>query len=261
MRLHLLFAVGVTLLVLRSARGDVIFNLTPSALTTSPGGTVEFTGTLTNTGSTDVFLNGDSAGGLPPILTLDDSPFFGNAPLFLTGTGGFYSGPFFDVMVVPAALPGIYSGGSFTIQGGADSNTFDGLASQNFQVTVTSPSSIPEPGSFVLVATAFAIILFARRSFSPRFPIRWQGPAEDRGHNAFGIVPQGDFFGKCSFHKGPMPLKNTPHCACAMLPWKSDAIRSAIGNRWPPGRHFLSPDGIVGPSQKSFSTASTLCET
>ena len=162
MKLHKAVAVGFLLLMLRTAWGGVIFNLTPSALTTSPGGTVEFTGNLTNTGSTVVFLNGDAAGALPLILTLNDSPFFADAPLFLAANGGSYSGPFFDVTVDPAALPSIY-GGSFTIQGGADSSTFDNLATQDFQVTVTAT---PEPTSFMLMATAWTwtgIIAVCRR--------------------------------------------------------------------------------------------------
>ena len=49
----------------------------------TPGTTVDFTGTITNNTTGTVFLNSDSfnLGGLS--LTLDDSPFFANAPLSL----------------------------------------------------------------------------------------------------------------------------------------------------------------------------------
>ena len=40
--------------------------------------------------------------------------------------------------------------------------------------------------------------------------------------------------------------------------WKNEAIRSAISDRWPQGRHFPPPCGTVGPQQKSFSTASSV---
>src|ERR1035437_7396796 len=124
---------GLAVASLNTARADLIFNLTPPMLSAPPSGTVEFTGTLTNTGIADVFLNGDVS--VLPYLTLmlDDSPFFANSPLSLAAGGGLYSGPFFDVIVDPGAVPGTYTG-SFTIQGGADSSTFNNLASQNFQI-------------------------------------------------------------------------------------------------------------------------------
>ena len=83
MKLRNLAAIGVMLIALQQARADIIFNLTPPVLTTSPGGTAEFTGTLENTGTSDVFWNGDSVVLLSSFLTLYDTPFFTDAPLFL----------------------------------------------------------------------------------------------------------------------------------------------------------------------------------
>jgi hypothetical protein len=159
MKLRNLVVIGVVLVALRTTQAAVIFNLTPSVLNTSPGGTVEFTGTLTNTGSTEVFLNGDSASLLSPFLTLDDTPFFANAPLSLAAGGGSYSGPFFDVIVDPTALPNIYSS-SFTIQGGADSNAFDNLATRSFEVVVTS---VPEPKVLPVVLMGLLLIALGKR--------------------------------------------------------------------------------------------------
>jgi hypothetical protein len=154
-----LILVVLAVAALDTARADVIFNLTPPMLSTAAGTTIEFTGTLTNTGSAEVFLNGDLSMLLYSNLTLNDSPFFANSPLSLAAGGGSYFGPFFDIIVDPVAVPGVYTG-SFMIQGGADSSTFSNVASQNFQVTVVS--GVPEPTVFIFVAIALAAIAFTR---------------------------------------------------------------------------------------------------
>jgi hypothetical protein len=131
------------------AHADVVLNFTPTMRDMVPGGTVEFVGTLTNTGTTDVYLNGDVIVLPYPNLTVDDSPFFTNSPLFLPG-GGAYTGPFIDVMADLSILPGEYSG-SYRVQGGADANMFDDLATQAFTVDVVAA---PEPNSFTLLVSA-----------------------------------------------------------------------------------------------------------
>jgi len=152
------------------ASADVIFNLTPATLPAAPGGMASFTGTLQNTGSSDVFLNGDLSV-LPsfPLLTIDDSPFFNNAPLFLDPAGDpsggdSYSGPFFNIVVDPSTPTGPYTG-SFTVQGGGDSNTFDNLSMQTFEVDVGSaspsnpspgPTGTPEPGTLITLTGGLA---------------------------------------------------------------------------------------------------------
>src|ERR1017187_7353546 len=151
------FALAVVLCPARLAHADLLaFNLTPATLTSAPGGTVEFTGTLNNPGTTDVFLNGD-VNSLPYTkLTVDDSPFFIFSQLFLM-PGQTYTGPFFDVTVDAAAVPGSYSG-SFTIQGGADANAFDSVASENFTVTVSKVNApVPEPVGVVLLASCILL--------------------------------------------------------------------------------------------------------
>lgn len=144
------------------ASADIIFSLTPATLPAASGGTASFTGTLQNTGSSDVFLNGDLSV-LPsfPLLTLDDSPFFNNAPIFLDPAGDpsggdTYSGPFFNILVDPSTPTGPYTG-SFTVQGGGDSNTFDDLATQNFEVDVSpGPTGIPEPRTLITLTVGLA---------------------------------------------------------------------------------------------------------
>ena len=63
-----------------AARADAVLTFTPSSLTITPGGTVEFDGTLTNTGTDGIYLNGDAFSLLFPDLTVDDSPFFEDSP-------------------------------------------------------------------------------------------------------------------------------------------------------------------------------------
>ena len=148
-----------------AARADAILDLTPSTLDTAAGGIVEFVGTLTNTGDTDLYLNGDGITYPLADLTVDDSPFFNNSPLFLS-PGGAYTGPFIDVTVDPATPSGSYSG-SYTIQGGSDSETFDNIAVEDFTVDVGS--TVPEPNTSLLIASGFAALaggLWKRRKIS-----------------------------------------------------------------------------------------------
>ena len=72
---------GLAVLCQHTVLADLLFNLSPATLSTTPGGTVEFTGSLINTGAADVFLNGDLSVFLYSTLTLDDSPFFASSPL------------------------------------------------------------------------------------------------------------------------------------------------------------------------------------
>jgi hypothetical protein len=136
------------------ARADAVLTFTSPTLTVTPGGTVEFDGTLTNTGIDDLYLNSAAIDSLFPDLTVDDSPFFADSPLFLS-PGDSYTGHFFDVTADAATLPGSYDG-AYTIQGGADSETFDDIATANFTVDVSSP--VPEPNPLILIATGLAMI-------------------------------------------------------------------------------------------------------
>ena len=109
--------------------------------------------TLTNSSATDqIWLNGISATGGFPYLTIDVGPFNTNAPLFLDP--GASSGPFelFDVTINPATPDGPYIGNFVSIQGGADGgagSAFDDLVDIGFDVQVQSATAAaPEPGSF-----------------------------------------------------------------------------------------------------------------
>lgn len=126
--------------------------------TVGPGGALHFTGTLTNTSSSLVFLNSDSVSFNAPVagLTLDDSPFLTNAPMFLAAgpIGSSYTGDFFDVMVSPSAVAGTYQG-TFDVLGGGDTGTYDIVGSQTFFVSV--PEAVPEASTTVSMGLLLAL--------------------------------------------------------------------------------------------------------
>jgi hypothetical protein len=152
-----------------AARADAILTFTPSTLDTVAGGTVEFDGTITNTGDADLYLNGDSFSLPYPDLSIDDSAFIFGAPLFLS-PGDSYIGPFIDVTADGSILSGSYSG-TYTIQGGADSNTFDDIATEDFTVIIDSITPTPEPTPVLLLATGLmmlAVVSLRRSAVSSR---------------------------------------------------------------------------------------------
>ena len=105
-----------------SIRATLLFDLDSPIQTAAPGGIATFTGTLFNDDVVDVYLNGASANLPYSELTVD--------------------------------LPGDYFG-SFTIQGGPDDVTVDDLATQNFQISI---SSVPEPSSGALLGLCLLML-------------------------------------------------------------------------------------------------------
>ena len=129
----------------------------------SPGGLPEdvlaFSGTLTNTTSVDVYLNGDDYNLTSlPASAFDDSPFFNNTPTGLIpalGTTGDIG--LFNVTIPGTFSPGNYNG-SFTILGGANPDSQDIVGTVNFTVNVleSASTSVPEPatGTFLVFGLA-----------------------------------------------------------------------------------------------------------
>jgi hypothetical protein len=142
-------------------------DLDSSSLIGSPGAAVTFTGTILNASGVELFLNG--AGGYlsSSELTLDLTPFFTLTPLSLLD-GESYAGDIFSVAISDVALSGEYSG-TFTIQGGVDSATFDTVGSADFQVQV---SETPEPSSASLVGWASVVLAFSLCWRRIRWPCR-----------------------------------------------------------------------------------------
>jgi hypothetical protein len=66
-----------------------------------------------------------------------------------------------------AVAPGTYEFNSFTITGGLNSTASDTLGAATFSITVSSPSSVPEPSSLILIASTLiiALIIFVAIAF------------------------------------------------------------------------------------------------
>ncbi len=127
----------------------------PDQVVTQGTARVAFDATILNPSATDtIYLNGDASSTSSPLLTVDDSPFFLDAPLSLAP--GESSGPLelFDVTLSSAAPVGTYSLNAFSIIGGADGGTFadfSDIADATFSVTVKPRViSVPEPDALLL---------------------------------------------------------------------------------------------------------------
>ena len=111
--------------------------------------TVVFDATISNPETTDtIYLNGDASTTSSTYLSVDDSPFFSNAPIYLAP--GASSGPIelFDVDLSPGIATGTYSSNTFSILGGPDGGTltdFVDPADAQFSVTVNQPTATAAP--------------------------------------------------------------------------------------------------------------------
>lgn len=124
---------------------DVTLN--DSTVVVNQGATiVDFYATITDPSTTaTVYLNGDNPTTSSPFLTVDDTPFFNNAPLLLAP--GQSSG-LLELFAVdlPASTPqGIYSGNVFSILGGSNGSAANDVADIHFTVGVTAPTATRAP--------------------------------------------------------------------------------------------------------------------
>jgi hypothetical protein len=144
----------------------------PTVTVTQGTTAVDFYATITNPSATaPVYLNGDSATTSTSFLTVDDTPFFNNAPLSLAP--GQSSGllELFAVDLAANTPQGLYSGNVFSILGGADGNAVDDVGDVRFSVNVTASTVAQAPeieptlaiGSLMLLAGGIAVLRGGRR--------------------------------------------------------------------------------------------------
>lgn len=152
-----IFCLG--LILCSSAHADTIqINLTQSKVSAAPGSVVTFDASLTNLSSTDtMFLNADSWSTTSPFLSVDDTPFFANAPLTLGPNASTGTFALFSVLIDPNTPLGTYDFNSFSILGGIDGSASDVLGSATFSVAVTS-AHVPEPGALLLLLCSGVLV-------------------------------------------------------------------------------------------------------
>jgi hypothetical protein len=139
----------------------VTIALDSPTLTGSPGGVLQFFGTLSNTTNANLYLNADNfnLGGFDP-SAIDDSPFFANAPLFLGPDGSTGDIGLFDIAIPNAFPPGNYVG-VFQVLGGVSGDSQDIIGSVGFTATVQQ-SAVPEPGFRLALFLALVVFVLSR---------------------------------------------------------------------------------------------------
>lgn len=163
-----IFCLG--LILCSSAHADTIqINLTQSTLSAAPGSVLTIDASLTNLSSTDtIFLNADSWATTSPFLSVDDTPFFTNAPLTLDPNASTGTFALFSVLIDPNTPLGTYDFNSFSILGGIDGSASDALGSATFSVAVNS-AQVPEPGTLLLLLCSG--LLVAVKTMMPKVTV------------------------------------------------------------------------------------------
>jgi hypothetical protein len=154
--------------------------LDQSTLAGVPGSAVEFFGVITNTTASAIFLNGDSYTVLGLASgSLDDSPFFNNAPLSLAAGASSLDIGLFTINIPGNTVPALYSGSSFNILGGA------GSGDQNLEGTATFNVNRFLRG----ICSELTLLLLRRRprlGRDSRALLRFTGNSSKRGSPSFG---------------------------------------------------------------------------
>lgn len=146
---------ALSLAGLRPAHAQLSFTLSPTTVNVTSTSTLTFTGTLTNNGAANLFLNGDTYSFSAPGASLDDNDFFNNFPGFLTPSQSITM-PIFTISLTSLLPANSSYPGTFTILGGANGNALNNLASQSFRLT--APPSVPEAGTLPALAAGLACL-------------------------------------------------------------------------------------------------------
>ena len=149
-------------MVASAARGDGGgVDLTLTSVSGAPGSEVTVYGTITNTGSDDVYLNSENFTlGSSSFSNGDVTDFFLNAPLSLAPDSDSGLIALFTFDVASGTPGGSYGGNYLDILGGGptDQNL---LASAEYSVTVKNTVA-PEPGTIGLIALGLAGVILRR---------------------------------------------------------------------------------------------------
>ncbi len=138
-----LFAAGAILALLSApSHAQVLLTLTPGDRDLPQGGTVTFTGTLTNNTAATIFIGAASSNTNPIAIGTDPTPFLSNGPASLTA-GSSFTGDLFTA-TDNGATPKRYEG-SFNINYGPSADdAFSNVIGANFGVVVTpAPAALP----------------------------------------------------------------------------------------------------------------------
>ena len=137
--------------------------LTLSPVTGTAGEDVTVFGTITNTGTVDIFLNAETFSlGSSSLLNGDVTDFFDNAPLSLTGGANSNLIALFSLDIAPGTAPGVYSENLLQLLGGPGVLDLNDIADADFSVTVEG-TAVPEPGTIGLIALGLAGVMLLRR--------------------------------------------------------------------------------------------------
>jgi hypothetical protein len=129
------------LLAAGAARGQLSFVLTPAVQLGTATNEIAFTGALTNTGSSNLYLNDIQCvllSSASNALRADTNAFFANVPGILL-SGETYADVVFGVTLGAVAPPGVYNG-TITLFGGSNIFASSNLASVSFQLSL--PDSV-----------------------------------------------------------------------------------------------------------------------
>jgi hypothetical protein len=133
--------------------------LTVSNVSGTAGQDVTVFGTITNTGTALVFLNGEGFSlGSSSFLNGDVSGFFANAPASLAGGANSGLIALFSFDIAPGTAPGVYDENFLQLLGGTGKFDQNDIADAEFSVTVNS-TTVPEPGTIGLLVLGLAGVM------------------------------------------------------------------------------------------------------
>lgn len=168
-----LFLLLVALIVGRPSLtvAQLSFALNPARQTGVQGSTLTFAGTVANTGTNVLYLNGTSFEIGGSRFTIDASPFLNGAPLSLSA-GQSYTGDIFN-LGLGLQPPGDYLG-SFSILGGSDEAAANVIGTANFGVTVMGAGGTQVLAQSTFDASAEGWTVGEFYAISGTSPVTWE---------------------------------------------------------------------------------------